>query len=173
MSSAAPDITEDVIDVEELEEVPEKGHRHLDDIWQYYKKIRLPNDKADTLHRNYDARCKYCGETVVGKPQMMRKHTSKCTSTSHTGQLHALSEQAKQADSHASNQSRNQSAASEANGQPKTCQLDKYVDRIKITPHQMKRWCMLLAIAFVMNGWSFSSVESPYFKDFVQHVRRC
>ncbi|DBB03110.1 TPA: hypothetical protein ACH3X1_013420 [Trebouxia sp. C0004] len=55
-------------------------------------------------------------------------------------------------------------------------QLTKAVARrrmqcIRVTPYQMRKWGMLLAIAFVMNGWSFCSVESPEFKDFMAHVR--
>ncbi|KAL0032600.1 hypothetical protein WJX77_010160 [Trebouxia sp. C0004] len=57
-----------------------------------------------------------------------------------------------------------------------TMQLTKAVARrrmqcIRVTPYQMRKWGMLLAIAFVMNGWSFCSVESPEFKDFMAHVR--
>ena len=58
MASSAPDVSEDVIDVDELDKLHTKGHRQLDDIWQYYKKIQLPAEKARTLHRYYDARCK-------------------------------------------------------------------------------------------------------------------
>ncbi|DBA89369.1 TPA: hypothetical protein ACH3X1_016230 [Trebouxia sp. C0004] len=113
MSAAASPIEADVIDVDELENVSGKNHRPLDDIWQYYKKIKLPFEQAAKLHRHYDATCKGCGDRVSGKPQLMRKHTSKCTSTPHTGQLHALREQAKAADSNGSNQSGNQSASEE------------------------------------------------------------
>ena len=60
MASSAPDIAEDVIDVEELNGAPEKGHRYLDDIWLYYKKIKLPAEQSKFLHRNYDGKCKCC-----------------------------------------------------------------------------------------------------------------
>ena len=98
----------------------------------------------------------------------MRKHTSTCTSTSHTGQLHALREQAKQGDSGASCSQTGNAADS---GNAKKAALDGYVDRVKVTPGQWRKWSMLLAIAFVMNGWSFCTVESPHFKDFMDHVR--
>ncbi len=87
MSSSVPAEEEDVIDVDGVEDVSGKSYRQLDDVWQYYKKIRLPTEQAAKLHRHYDATCKGCGERVSGKPQLMRKHTSKRTSTSHTGQL--------------------------------------------------------------------------------------
>ncbi len=41
------------------------GHRQNDDIWQYYSKICLPQDRAKAVHRNYDACCKPCGKTVM------------------------------------------------------------------------------------------------------------
>ncbi|DBA98864.1 TPA: hypothetical protein ACH3X1_014622 [Trebouxia sp. C0004] len=167
MSAADPPIEEDVIDVDELENVSGKNHRPLGDILQYYKKIKLPFEQAAKLHRHYDATCKGCGDRVSGKPQLMRKHTSKCTNTPHTGRLHALREQAKAADSNGSNQSGNQSASEEGPSKG----LDRYIDRIRVTPYQMRKWGMLLAIAFVMNGWCFCSVESPEFKNFMAHVR--
>ena len=42
MASSAPDVPKDVVDLDALDDTGE--HRHLDDIWQYYKKIKL--DKA-------------------------------------------------------------------------------------------------------------------------------
>ncbi|DBB01769.1 TPA: hypothetical protein ACH3X1_000386 [Trebouxia sp. C0004] len=91
MSAADPPIEEDVIDVDELENVSGKNHRPLDDIWQYYKKIKLPFEQAAKLHRHYDATCKGCGDRVSGKPQLMRKHTSKCTSTPLVNCTHCVS----------------------------------------------------------------------------------
>ena len=95
MTTTASDNPESVIDLNALDDAS-KGHRQLDDIWQYFKKIKLDLVVAKARHRNYDGQCKTGGSTVAGKPQVMRKRTSTCTSTSHTGQLHALHEQAKQ-----------------------------------------------------------------------------
>ena len=148
MASSALDVPEDVVELDALDSTG--AHRHLDDIWQYYKKIKLDKARAEVLHRNYNAQCKGCGNSIAGKHQIMRKHTSTCTSTSHTGQLHALREQAKQGDSGASC---SQTGNATDSGNPKKAALDGYVDRVKVSSDEWRKWCMLLAIAFVMNGY--------------------
>ena len=127
MASSALDFPEDVVDLDELDDTG--GHRHLDDIWQYYKKIKLDKAVATQLHRNYSAQCKTCGVTMAGKPQGMRKHTSNCT-------LHALREQAKQGDSGASCSQTGNAADS---GNTKKADLDRYVDRVRVTPGQWRK----------------------------------
>ena len=83
MASSAPDVPEDVADLDALDDTG--AHRRFVDNWQYYKKIKIDKARAEPLHRNYSAQCKSCGTSVAGKPRVMRKHTSTCTSTSHTG----------------------------------------------------------------------------------------
>ena len=51
MASSAPDVPEDVVDLDALDDTG--AHRHLNDIWQYYKKIKL--DKAHAEVNQADA----------------------------------------------------------------------------------------------------------------------
>ena len=94
----------------------------------------------------------------------MRRHTSNCTSISRTGQLHALRQQAKQG---GSGTTCSQAGNTTDSGKP---HFDGCVGTVKISPHQWGKWYILLAIAFVMNGWSFCTVESSHFKNFMNHV---
>ena len=58
-----------------------------------------------------------------------------------------------------------------AKGSSDAGSMHKYVDKVKVTTTQLKHWRMLLAVAFIMTGWSFATVENPHFVDFMQHVR--
>ncbi|DBA74002.1 TPA: hypothetical protein ACH3X1_010826 [Trebouxia sp. C0004] len=62
------------------------------------------------------------------------------------------------------------SAASNSNA-PKKKSMKKYLDRTPIGPAEMWRLQLLLCLAFVMCGWSFRSVKSPFFVDFCQNSR--
>ena len=46
-----------------------KGHRKLDDIWDYLKKKKLDVLESARLHRNYNAVCKGCNTTVQASPR--------------------------------------------------------------------------------------------------------
>ena len=48
MASSAPDVPEDVVDLDALDDTG--AHRHFDDIWQYYKKIKLDKAHAEHIH---------------------------------------------------------------------------------------------------------------------------
>ncbi|DBA85838.1 TPA: hypothetical protein ACH3X1_005386 [Trebouxia sp. C0004] len=136
------------------------GHRQNDDIWQYYSQIPLPQDRAKALHRNYDACCKLCGKTVVGQ-QKMKDHTSNCSEapidSQHT--YKRLAEAPKPTASESSSLSKSDAP------------IAKYVDKGKISSSQLFAWRKMLCIAFIMAGWSFHSVENPYFIKFMGNVR--
>ena len=54
MADQAPD--PDAIFVDGTDEQSSScGHRQLDDIWSFYKKIKLTSDQCAKLHRNFDA----------------------------------------------------------------------------------------------------------------------
>ena len=138
------------------------GHRQNDDIWQCYSQIPLPQDRAKALHRNYDACCRSCGKTVVGQPQKMKDHTSTCSEAPIDSQLHAykrLAEAPKPA------------AGESSSWSTSDAPIAKYVDRVKISSSQLFAWRKMLCIAFIMAGWSFHSVENPYFIKFMGSVR--
>ncbi len=40
-----------------------KGHRTEYDCWDYFKKIKLSEADRIKLHRNYNGKCKSCGNT--------------------------------------------------------------------------------------------------------------
>ncbi|DBB03950.1 TPA: hypothetical protein ACH3X1_013023 [Trebouxia sp. C0004] len=165
MDSAAPepelDLTVDTDDVGDSQ-ATSKGHRGLDDTWDHFKKIKLDSGAAKTLHRNYDAVCKGCSERVIEKPDKMRKHLVDCSKATPNSQLHALKQQAQRASSIASQ------SGSQSNRGP---DLDTYVDRMRVTLRQKETWWYLLAVAFIMTGWSFQTIENPQFIDFMAHVR--
>jgi hypothetical protein len=164
MSATAPDPPVDLTSTEDDpadSAATSKGHRGLDDIWDHYKKIKLEKGEASRLHRNYDARCKGCNTQVPGKPEKLRRHLATCNKAAPHSQIHALQEQAKRAGS----------AASQTASQTDQGPIDTRVDRVKVTPQQKNKWWYLLAVAFVMTGWSFQTVENQHFKDFMVHVR--
>ena len=67
-----------------------KGHRSNDEIWEYYTKIPLSKDKAESLHRNYDGCCRSCGNTVVGKPKRLKDHIATCEAAPVHTHLHSF-----------------------------------------------------------------------------------
>jgi len=165
MDSAAPEPRVDLtVGADDVVDGPatSKGHRGLDDTWDHFKKIKLDSNAAKTLHRNYDAICKGCAERVVGKPEKMRRHLVNCSKAAPTSQLHALKQQARRAGSHASQ------SCSQSNQGP---DMDTHIDRVRVTPRQKETWWYLLAVAFIMTGWSFKTIENPQFIDFMAHVR--
>ncbi|DBA96876.1 TPA: hypothetical protein ACH3X3_013031 [Trebouxia sp. C0006] len=165
MDSAAPEPQVDLtVGADDVVDGPatSKGHRGLDDTWDHFKKIKLDSNAAKTLHRNYDAICKGCAERVVGKPEKMRWHLVNCSKAAPTSQLQALKQQARRAGSHASQ------SCSQSNQGP---DMDMYIDRVRVTPRQKETWWYLLAVAFIMTGWSFQTIKNPQFIDFMAHVR--
>ncbi|DBB09009.1 TPA: hypothetical protein ACH3X3_007637 [Trebouxia sp. C0006] len=92
----------------------------------------------------------------------MRRHLVNCSKAAPTSQLHALKQQAQRAGSHASQ------SCSQSNQGP---DMDTYIDRVRVTPRQKETWWYLLAVAFIMTGWSIQTVENPQFIDFMAHVR--
>jgi len=141
------------------------GHRQEDHAWDYFTKIKLSEESAAKLHRNYDARCKSCSETVVGQPSKMKQHlTKQCKHISQAGQLHIFAKQA----------AAGNSVGSTSASQPQQSvdgPMAKYVDKVPVTKTQKNHWWKLLCIAFIMTGWSFMAVENEHFRTFMQHVR--
>ena len=74
MTSNDPASEAEVISLEEDSSSDAIGHRPTDDIWSLFKKKKLPAEVAVRTHRNYDAVCKGCNATMVGKPAAMRSH---------------------------------------------------------------------------------------------------
>ncbi len=72
-----------------------KGHTPEGDIWAYFNKQKLSKAEALKLHRNYDAACKACGTSLLGKPQQMKRHLVDCSKANPSDQRHALTQQAK------------------------------------------------------------------------------
>lgn len=138
------------------------GHRQNDDIWQYYSKIFLPQDRAKALHRNYDACCKSCGRKIVGQPQKMKDHTSDCSEAPIDSQLHAYKRLA---------EAPKTTASESSSGSKSNAPIAKYVDKVKVSASQLFAWRKMLCIAFIMAGWSFHSVENPHFIKFMGNVR--
>lgn len=62
---------------------------------------------------------------------------------------------------------------SAAVGEPQATQskLTSTVDNVRISSAQMTRLHKLLALAFIMCGWSFRGVDSPHFRNFLSAVR--
>ena len=88
----------------------------------------------------------------------MKRHLADCTAAAPTAQLDALRSQAKY-------------AASESDGSSKDASpMAQYVDKVKVTDHQLKTWRNLLAVAVIMTGWSFQTVENPQFVDIYRYM---
>ncbi|DBA78737.1 TPA: hypothetical protein ACH3X1_008647 [Trebouxia sp. C0004] len=134
-------------------------------MWDHFNKKKVSAVDAAKLHRNFDAVCKGCNQTVAGKTQLMKRHLVDCQQATTTGLLDALRDQTKHATSDASG------ATTSTNQSQQASSLTRFVDRVKVTPHQLTAWRNLLAIAFIMTGWSFQTVENPHFVDFMAHVR--
>ena len=153
-------------DTEWVEENPtaSKGHRQLNASWQYFKMIHLTKAKAKSLHRNYDGECKACGKRVPGQPAKLKTHLQHdCKQKSHSTQLRIHQLQAEPS-SGASSMPESEAAA-------KPGPMTKYVDKVKISAHQLFTWRKMLCLAFVMTGWSFVTVENAEFVTFISHIR--
>ena len=122
--------------------------------WEHFDKVTLPKAKQLALKRNYDASCHACGTTIEGRPQKMAKHLRDCKSVDADVRMQALEQSA-------------------AVGEPQATQskLTSTVDNVRISSAQMTRLHKLLALAFIMCGWSFRGVDSPHFRNFLSAVR--
>jgi len=137
------------------------GGRPEKDAWLSFDKIELPQAKAKSLGRNYDAQCKACSETIPGQPQHMYKHLAKCPGLQPSDQMAAMNKIADQG---------NVSTASTSANLPSS-PMKKYLDKAPISKDGMMRLWLLLCLAFVMCGWSFRSVENQQFVNFLQNLR--
>ncbi|DBA73520.1 TPA: hypothetical protein ACH3X1_011543 [Trebouxia sp. C0004] len=100
-------------------------------------------EEATKQHRNYCAVCKACGTEMHGKPERMKRHIIDCKRADHADQLHTLHKQAG-------------SLASESGSQPQNeTAMDRYVNRVRVTPQQKAKWQYLLAMAFILAGLAF------------------
>lgn len=161
MADEAPDAAPIVLDDTDAQ-VSSRGHRQLDEIWTCYKKVKLTSDQCAKLHRRYDASCNSCSKVLPGKPALLRQHTANCKKADLGDQVFALQQQEKAGGTQ----------STDSNGSNSdTGSMYKYVDKVQVTSTQLKHWRMLLAVAFIMTGWSFATVENPHFVDFMQHVR--
>lgn len=130
--------------------------------WGSFEKIELPEERQKALQRNYDGKCLACGTVVTGKPSELNRHLSACKEIGLSDQLVALT--------HAT--AKGASSASSSGQQNKmSSPMKKYLDKAAIGPHEMRRLQLLLALCFVMCGWSFRSVESPFLMQFCQNLR--
>ncbi len=59
-----------------------RSHRPADDIWDHFKKVKLDPATAKIQHRNYNAVCKGCDNTIAGKPEIMKRHLVNCSKAS-------------------------------------------------------------------------------------------
>ncbi|DBA88041.1 TPA: hypothetical protein ACH3X1_005022 [Trebouxia sp. C0004] len=141
------------IDLDDVSGKP-KGHRTEDDCWDYFKKIKLSEADRIKLHRNYNGKCKSCGNTVVGQPYKLKQHLTGCNKASLSSQVHALKSQASAAKSGDTSSAQSQ--------QVDSAPLAKFVDKVRVTAYQKEAWWKLLCITFVMTGWSFAAVENPH-----------
>ncbi len=140
-----------------------RSHRPADDIWDHFKKVKLDPATAKIQHRNYNAVCKGCYNTIAGKPEIMKRHLVNCSQASTHSQQDAIRSQAKRSASDISEAGSQQSGSSD--------NLAIYVDKAKVTPYQKMRWGAMLLVAFVMAGWPFRTVETPEFVSFMSNVR--
>jgi len=72
-----------------------RSHRPADDIWDHFKKVKLDPATAKIQHRNYNAVCKGCDNTIAGKPEIMKRHLVNCSKASTHSQQDAIRSQAK------------------------------------------------------------------------------
>lgn len=162
---AHPGDDAEAIDLEEFKpEDCSKGHRQLDDIWDHFKKIRLTAEQYQKWHRWWNARCKACGTTLDGKPKVLKQHLVKCKKASMSTQqeAHAAQEQSGGADC-------KDTGSEGSNGSSGS--ISQSVDRVRVSAKQLRYWRTLLAVAFIMTGWSFATVENLHFVTFMKHVR--
>ncbi len=122
------------------------GRPELDNIWQYFDKVDPPKDQAVKWKRNFNAKCHACKEVVTGKPAVMRQHLSHCDQAPPSDQMDA---DRQTADAAASSISQ----AEQPHSPPKG--MRAYLDKNKISKTEKQRLWVLLALAFVVCGWSF------------------
>ena len=135
----------------------QKGHRTEVDCWDYFKKIRLPKAEADKLHRNYNAVCKSCGDTVIGQPYKLKLHMTGCNGVSLSGQVHALKSQASAAKSGDTSSAQSQ--------QVDSAPLAKFVDKVRVTAFQKEAWWKLLCITLVNKNDAMELVSNAELVD--------
>lgn len=147
--------------------------------WNSFDKIELPEAKQKSLQRNFDGKCLACGTVVTGKPLDLNRHLSTCKELKLSDQLTALTNAASKGGGTASSagaaenaQAGTASGASTSNQQKRlNSPMKKYLDKAAIGPHEMRRLQLMLALCFVMCGWSFRSAESPFLTQFCQNLR--
>ena len=142
--------------------------------WDSFEKIELPEERARSLGRNFDGKCLACGSVVTGKPKDLNRHLSECKELAPGDQITALMAAATQAGVTAETghlASGSATKPSESTKKSSRSPIKKYLDRATIGPAEMRRLQLLLCLAFVMCGWSFRTVESPFFVGFCQSLR--
>ncbi|DBA82878.1 TPA: hypothetical protein ACH3X1_006671 [Trebouxia sp. C0004] len=127
-----------------------KGHRQNDDTWDLSEeKKKLSPEEAIKQHRNYCAVCKACGTEMHGTPEVMKQHIVDCKKADHADQLQTLHKQA-------------DSLASESGSQPQNdTPMNRYVDRVRVTPQQKAKWQYLLAIAATLPTLQQTMLRRP------------
>ena len=146
-----------------------KGGRPESSAWDSFEKITLPEDKQKSTKRNYDGKCLACGEIVKGQPSNLLQHLANCDHVDTTDQMAAMSEVVARGSSGNAQAPAGlgvDATSTSGKDKNKSSPMKKYLDKAAIGPAEMRRLQKLLCLVFVMCGWSFTSVDSPFFLDF-------
>ena len=116
---------------------------------------------------------------MTAKPLDLNRHLSTCKELGLSDQLTALTNAASKGGGTASSagaaenaQAGAASGASTSNQQKRlNSPMKKYLDKAAIGPHEMRRLQLMLALCFVMCGWSVRSAESPFLTRFCQNLQ--
>ena len=136
----------------------QKDERFGAELQKSFPKLKIAGPSSRNCRNSLLA----CGTVVTGKPSELNRHLSACKEIGLSDQLVALT--------HAT--AKGASSASSSGQQNKlSSPMKKYLDKAAIGPHEMRRLQLLLALCFVMCGWSFRSVESPFLTQFCQNLR--
>ncbi len=129
-----------------------KAGRPAGKSWEGFLKVAKP--VIGKSGRKWDGKCKVCGTTVAGRPEKLLAHAVDCKKNSNAAQLAALTKQVEAGSGKASGQ---QSIAS-------------FTDSSKLSKEHNRLLQRMLCLAFIMNAWSFRSVGSVHFVEFLRCI---
>lgn len=130
--------------------------------WQGYTQIELKEKGAG--NRNWSGKCNACGLIVPGKSTDLNAHKADCNKSGNAAQLSALVNSVKAGGGTVADSKTDTAQAARQQS------LAGYADR-QLSSAQNKQLQRMLCLAFVLNGWSFRSVQSPKFVAFLKAVR--
>lgn len=144
------------------------GGRPLSQVWEHF--LKGPEIKNNKGH--YSARCDYCSKHFeVGYPNVLEKHLARecvqCDEEIHNHYLNLIMEK---------NKSRNiqknahNSISNKKNLNNRQVSLSEFYEHATLTKEREESINKSLIHAFVMAGIPYSTIENPYFVEFLKKL---